>query len=120
MLSQLAKDELREELGSLGYQREQIDLQIAAIHALLGTEQQESPNAGENGQSFASKVRLALNQIGHPATAKDVTNILVSQGVYVDGATPLKAVVAGELFRMSKRNTAGVFRKSRGLYGIKK
>ena len=120
MLSDSAKQELRVELGRLAKQREQIDLQIAAIHALLSTERPASPSPGENGHTFASKVRLALTELGHPATAGEVCEILESQGVDVDGTTPLKSVVSGELFRMAQRKTAGVFRKSRGMYSIKK
>ena len=103
---------------------------MEAIQALLepdGLEKTARPEpkhdrsgSRNGGETFAGKVRSALQAIGKPASAKEVATWLKSHGVTYNGKATLAIRVSSELYRMAQRHTEGVYKsKSRGKYAIK-
>ena len=116
---QRALSESTERQEMLVKEASDLERDILALRRLLrnGSESTDgrSPRALKNG-TMVGRVRSALRSFGRSASVLEVTERLKNEGFSVDGKTPMRTYVGGELSRMAGRKSSPVRRVRKGRY----
>jgi hypothetical protein len=131
------RDTFRRKLEDMDRERERIQSAIAAIDTVLAVvpiqSQSQSSHNGRVatatkpvpkalrpeqtlGGTLVDRIKRLLDAADGPISAKRVTRALQASGYMQRGKTPLRSIVARELWRLAQTENSGVERVAHGVY----